>query len=405
MSDPVSISTVDEIVNEMRAGRMVILVDEDDRENEGDLILAAEHVTPEAINFMVTHARGLVCLTITEERAKQLGLTPMANVNNSQFGTAFTTSIEAAEGVTTGISVQDRAHTIRVALAPEAKPEDLVMPGHIFPITAREGGVLVRAGHTEAGCDLARLAGLEPASVICEVLNDDGTMARLPELKEFAATHGIKICTIADLVAYRLKNESLVKIVADAHLPTAIAGDWRAIAFENQVDKLDHIALVKGTIVPGEPTLVRVHSECLTGDVLGSQRCDCGDQLHTAMRMIDREGTGVILYMRQEGRGIGLVNKLKAYELQDRGLDTVEANNELGFKADLRDYGIGAQMLVALRIRKMRLITNNPRKIIGLRGYGVEVVERVPIELAATTDNAGYLKTKRDKLGHMLANL
>ena len=389
----------------MRAGRMVILVDEDDRENEGDLILAAEHVTPEAINFMVTHARGLVCLTITEERAKQLGLTPMANVNNSQFGTAFTTSIEAAEGVTTGISVQDRAHTIRVALAPEAKPEDLVMPGHIFPITAREGGVLVRAGHTEAGCDLARLAGLEPASVICEVLNDDGTMARLPELKEFAATHGIKICTIADLVAYRLKNESLVKIVADAHLPTAIAGDWRAIAFENQVDKLDHIALVKGTIVPGEPTLVRVHSECLTGDVLGSQRCDCGDQLHTAMRMIDREGTGVILYMRQEGRGIGLVNKLKAYELQDRGLDTVEANNELGFKADLRDYGIGAQMLVALRIRKMRLITNNPRKIIGLRGYGVEVVERVPIELAATTDNAGYLKTKRDKLGHMLANL
>jgi len=384
---------------------MVILVDDEDRENEGDLTLAAEAATPENINFMAKYGRGLICLTLTAEKCDQLGLRPMVRDNTSPFETAFTVSIEAKRGVTTGISAADRAHTIVTAVADGASAADLVSPGHIFPLRAKPGGVLVRTGQTEGSVDLARLAGLKPAGVICEIMNDDGTMARMPELKKFAKEHGIKICTIADLVAYRLKNEILVRVVADAQLPSRFGGDWRAIAFENDVDRLDHLALVKGDVNTGDPVLVRVHSECLTGDVLGSLRCDCGEQLHSAMEMIDKEGRGVILYMRQEGRGIGLINKLKAYELQDRGRDTVEANLELGFKADLRDYGIGAQMLVSLGIRKMRLMTNNPKKLIGLQGYGIDVVERVSIEAVATKSNKGYLKTKRDKMGHLLENL
>ncbi|MDA8428745.1 MAG: bifunctional 3,4-dihydroxy-2-butanone-4-phosphate synthase/GTP cyclohydrolase II [Geobacteraceae bacterium] len=400
-----SVATIAAAIEDIRQGKMVILVDDEDRENEGDLTLAAEAATPENINFMARYGRGLICLTLTAEKCEQLGLRPMVRDNTSPFETAFTVSIEAKHGVTTGISAADRAHTIVTAVAEGASAKDLVSPGHIFPLRAKPGGVLVRTGQTEGSVDLARLAGLKPAGVICEIMNDDGTMARMPELKKFAKEHGIKICTIADLVAYRLKNEILVRVVAEAHLPSRYGGDWRAMAFENDVDKQDHLALVKGDVNTGEPVLVRVHSECLTGDVLGSQRCDCGEQLQRAMEMIDKEGRGVILYMRQEGRGIGLVNKLKAYELQDKGRDTVEANLELGFKADLRDYGIGAQMLVSLGIRKMRLLTNNPKKLIGLQGYGIDVVERVAIEAVATKSNKGYLKTKRDKMGHLLENL
>jgi 3,4-dihydroxy 2-butanone 4-phosphate synthase/GTP cyclohydrolase II len=400
-----SVATIEAAIEDIRQGKMVILVDDEDRENEGDLTLAAEAATPENINFMAKYGRGLICLTLTPEKCDQLELRPMVRDNRSPFETAFTISIEAKHGVTTGISAADRAHTIVTAVAEGASSNDLVSPGHIFPLRAKPGGVLVRTGQTEGSVDLARLAGLKPAGVICEIMNDDGTMARMPELKKFAKEHGIKICTIADLVAYRLKNEILVRVVAEAHLPSRYGGDWRAIAFENDVDKQDHLALVKGDVGTGEPVLVRVHSECLTGDVLGSQRCDCGEQLHRAMEMIEKEGRGVILYMRQEGRGIGLINKLKAYELQDRGRDTVEANLELGFKADLRDYGIGAQMLVSLGVRKMRLLTNNPKKLIGLQGYGIDVVERVSIEAVATKSNKGYLKTKRDKMGHLLENL
>jgi 3,4-dihydroxy 2-butanone 4-phosphate synthase/GTP cyclohydrolase II len=384
-----SVASIEAAIEDIRQGKMIILVDDEDRENEGDLTLAAEAATPENINFMAKYGRGLICLTLTPEKCDDLGLRPMVRDNTSPFETAFTVSIEARRGVTTGISAADRAHTIQTAVADKASAADLVSPGHIFPLRARTGGVLVRTGQT----------------VICEIMNDDGTMARMPELKKFAREHGIKICTIADLVAYRLKNEILVRVVADAHLPSRYGGDWRAIAFENDVDRLDHLALVKGDVSTGEPVLVRVHSECLTGDVLGSQRCDCGEQLHRAMEMIDRAGKGAILYMRQEGRGIGLINKLKAYELQDKGRDTVEANLELGFKADMRDYGIGAQILLSLGIRKMRLLTNNPKKLIGLQGYGIDVVERVAIEAVATKTNKSYLKTKRDKMGHLLENL
>ncbi|HOJ51586.1 MAG TPA: bifunctional 3,4-dihydroxy-2-butanone-4-phosphate synthase/GTP cyclohydrolase II [Syntrophales bacterium] len=396
------VSTIEEAIEDIRNGKMVILVDDEDRENEGDLCMAAEFVTPEAINFMARYGRGLICLTLTEEHADRLGLTPMVRDNKSRFGTAFTVSIEAKRGVTTGISAADRATTIRTAVADDAKPEDLVSPGHVFPIRARKGGVLVRTGQTEGSVDLARLAGLKPAGVICEIMKDDGTMARMPDLEVFAREHGLKIVTIADLINFRLKNESLIHRVAEATLPTRYGGMFRIIVYENDVDDYQHIALTKGEIHPEDEVLVRVHSECCTGDIFGSLRCDCGDQLKRAMEMIEEAGKGVIVYMRQEGRGIGLVNKIKAYALQDQGRDTVDANLELGFKADLRDYGIGAQILADLGVRKMRLMTNNPKKIIGLDGYGLKIVERVPIVISPTETNAHYLQTKKEKLGHLI---
>jgi len=397
-------NTIDEAIEELQKGRMIILVDDEDRENEGDLCMAAEKVTPEAINFMAKYGRGLICLSLTPERVEALKLPMMTDENSSPYGTAFTISIEAKRGVTTGISAHDRAKTILTAIDPKTKPEDLARPGHVFPLRARPGGVLQRVGHTEGSVDLARLAGLYPAGVICEIMNDDGTMARVPELMEFARRHNLKIVTIKDLIKYRMRTERLVKRIAITNLPTEY-GDFTAIGYSNLVDSNVHIALVKGEISPDEPVLVRVHSECLTGDVFGSKRCDCGEQLHKAMEMIEKEGRGVILYMRQEGRGIGLENKLKAYELQDRGLDTVEANIQLGFKPDLRDYGIGAQILVDLGIKNMRLMTNNPKKIVGLEGYGLKVVERVSIETKPHDKNLIYLKTKKKKLGHLLENV
>jgi 3,4-dihydroxy 2-butanone 4-phosphate synthase/GTP cyclohydrolase II len=397
------IHKIEEALEDIRQGKMVILVDDEDRENEGDLTMAAEKVTPEAINFMAKYGRGLICLSLTEERLNELRLPMMVSENTSRFQTAFTVSVDARKGVTTGISVADRATTILTAVDENTQPEDLVSPGHIFPLRARQGGVLVRTGQTEGSVDLARLAGLKPAGVICEVMKDDGTMARMPDLKIFAEEHGLKIVTIADLIKYRLNKESLVRRIVTATIPTKYGGVFTTIAYENDVDPYHHIALVKGEIGPEDTVLVRVHSQCLTGDVFGSKRCDCEEQLHTAMAMVEKEGKGVIVYMRQEGRGIGLVNKLRAYCLQDMGKDTVEANEALGFKADMRDYGIGAQILADLGLHKIRLMTNNPRKIIGLEGYGIEVVERVPIETKPHQENIEYLKAKAKKMGHLLS--
>jgi len=397
-----AISTIREALEDIKQGKMIILVDDEDRENEGDLFMAAELANPEAINFMARYGRGLICLTLSNEMADKLELPLMVTSNQSRFGTAFTISIEARKGVTTGISAADRATTILTAVADRAKPDDIVSPGHIFPIRAKDGGVLVRTGQTEGSVDLARMAGLKHAGVICEIMKDDGTMARMPDLEVFAREHGLKIVTIADLIEFRMQTESFVKRIATANIPTHFGGDFQIIVFENQIDHIQHVALVKGEIGPDDEVLVRVHSKCLTGDVFGSARCDCGDQLHTAMHMVEMEGKGIIVYMNQEGRGIGLANKIKAYELQEKGLDTVQANIELGFKPDLRDYGIGAQILVNLGVKKMRLLTNNPKKIVGLEGYGIKIAGRVPIEIEPNENNIRYLSTKKDKMGHML---
>ena len=399
-----AVASAEAAVADIRAGKMVILVDDEDRENEGDLCIAADKVTPEAINFMAKYGRGLICLSLTEERLDQLQLSMMVPdyENTSGFGTAFTVSIEAKHGVTTGISAADRATTIRTAIAGDAKPTDLVRPGHVFPLRAREGGVLRRTGQTEGSVDLATLAGCAPAGVICEIMNDDGTMARLPDLVEFSRAHSIKIVTIAELIQYRLRKETLVQRVATARMPTS-AGEFRAIVYENQIDHVDHVALVKGEWDPEDPVLVRVHSECLTGDAFGSRRCDCGEQLSAALQMIEDEGRGIVLYMRQEGRGIGLKNKILAYALQDQeGLDTVQANERLGFPPDLRDYGVGAQILRDLGVARMRLITNNPGKRAGIEGYQLTIVERVPLEIQPNENNREYLRAKKEKLGHVL---
>lgn len=396
-----STAKIEDILEDMRQGKMIILVDDEDRENEGDLTLAAEKVTPEAINFMAKYGRGLICLPMAPEIVERLNLPLMVHDNRSPFKTAFTVSIEARNGVTTGISAADRAHTIRTAVADDAKPEDLIQPGHVFPLRARRGGVLFRTGQTEGSVDLARLAGLKPAGVICEIMNENGTMARMPDLIAFSKKHGLKIATVADIIAYRMRKESFVHLAAETVLPTPF-GEFRAMAFVNDIDDYEHLALVKGEIDPEKEVLVRVHSQCITGDVFGSYRCDCGTQLEKAMEMVQKEGLGIIIYMQQEGRGIGLANKLKAYALQDRGRDTVEANEELGFEADLRDYGVGAQMLVALGVKKMRLMTNNPKKIKGLEGYNLMITGREPIECEPRPENIKYLLTKCHKLGHIM---
>ena len=397
-------STIEDALVDVGQGKMIVIVDDEDRENEGDLMIAAEQVTPEIINFMAKFGRGLICLTLTESRTRNLGLNMMVDDNQSTFETPFTVSIDARQGVTTGISAADRAHTIKVAIDPDSARSDLVKPGHIFPLRAKNGGVLVRMGQTEASVDMARIAGLQPYGVICEIMNDDGTMARVSQLTQFIKVHGLKMITTKDLAEYRLKQEALVEEVTSTILPTH-SGEFRAVVFKNILNDQTHIALVKGEIREDEPTLVRVHSQCLTGDVFGSYRCDCGEQLKKSMEMIDQEGKGVLLYLYQEGRGIGLVNKMKAYALQDEGKDTVQANEELGFKPDLRDYGIGAQILRKVGLGQIRIMTNNPRKIVGLEGYGLHLVERVHIEVQAKEDNIKYLRTKQEKMGHMFQNI
>ncbi|CAB5156905.1 3,4-dihydroxy-2-butanone 4-phosphate synthase (EC / GTP cyclohydrolase II (EC [Olavius algarvensis associated proteobacterium Delta 3] len=394
--------TIEEAIQDVRNGKLVILVDDEDRENEGDLMIAAEKVTPEVINFMATHGRGLICLALTTETCDRLDLPLMVDQNTSPFGTGFTVSIEARCGVTTGISAFDRATTILTAIAEDASPQDLVRPGHIFPLKAKQGGVMVRAGQTEGSVDLARLAGLNPSGVICEIMDEDGSMARMPALEAFSEQHDIGICTVADLIEYRMRTESFVRRAAESVVPTSVAGDFRIVVYENDVDAFQHIAMIKGDIESEESVMVRVHSECMTGDIFGSLRCDCGPQLHTAMKRISEEGSGVLLYIRQEGRGIGLVNKIKAYALQDQGMDTVQANVELGFKPDMRNYGIGAQILVDLGVRKMRLMTNNPKKMVGLEGYGLSIVEQVQIEVPPNDHNRCYLECKKLKMGHLL---
>jgi len=398
---PIRFDRIEDAIQAIRHGKMVIVVDDEDRENEGDLTMAAEKVTPVAINFMATHGRGLICVPIVSERLDQLQIPAMVSENTSPFETAFAVSVEAKHRVSTGISAHDRAATIKVILDPNSRPDDLARPGHMFPLRAREGGVLTRAGQTEAAVDLARLGGLYPAGVICEIMNADGTMARVPELVRFARRHGLRMITIKDLIDFRMRREKFVSRVASTTLPTR-HGTFKALLYHSQVDNKHHLALVKGDLNVADPVLVRVHSECLTGDALGSLRCDCGSQLDRAMARIAQEGKGVLLYIRQEGRGIGLANKLRAYELQDQGFDTVEANEKLGFKPDLRDYGVGAQILVDLGVSKLRLMTNNPRKIVGLEGYGLSVVERVPLLTRPTAANLGYLETKRAKLGHLI---
>jgi 3,4-dihydroxy 2-butanone 4-phosphate synthase/GTP cyclohydrolase II len=401
MTDSSPFAAIEAAVEQFRRGRIVIIVDDEDRENEGDLAIAAEKVTPEAINFMARYGRGLICLALTEERCHALELPLMVETNTSPFGTAFTVSIEARGKVTTGISAADRAATILTAIDPATRPEDLLRPGHVFPLRARKGGVLKRAGQTEASVDLATLAGLTPSGVICEIMNDDGTMARVPDLARVAQEHGLLMITVSDLISYRLRHETLVRKLASPRLPTAY-GDFRIHAYRSDLTGDENVALVMGEISPEEPVLVRVHSQCLTGDIFGSARCDCGPQLAAALERISEEGRGVLLYLLQEGRGIGLMNKLRAYELQEQGHDTVEANERLGFRADQRDYGIGAQILRDLGVRKMRLMTNNPSKYIGLAGYGLEIVERIQLEVPPTDGTRAYLKTKRDKLGHLL---
>jgi 3,4-dihydroxy 2-butanone 4-phosphate synthase/GTP cyclohydrolase II len=394
-------ATIEEAIEEIREGRMVVVCDDEDRENEGDLTMAAQFVTPEAINFMATHARGLICLSLTPDRCDELGLDLMAAKNDSPFETPFTVSIEARDGVTTGISAADRARTIQVAIDPEATPRDLVQPGHVFPLKSKPGGVLERTGQTEAAVDLARLAGLNPSGVICEIMNEDGTMARVDDLVTYCERHRLKMITVADLIAYRRRHDKLVERVVETRMPTQY-GEFTAVGYRALVDDKHHVALVKGEIAGEEDVLVRVHSECLTGDVFHSLRCDCGEQLESALAQIEREGRGVLLYLAQEGRGIGLLNKLRAYRLQDGGLDTVDANLELGLPVDLRDYGIGAQILVDLGLSSIRILTNNPKKIVGLEGYGLRVSEQVPIRHAANPHNEAYLATKRDRMGHTL---